>query len=92
MGFLSNRKNKRFNYTPRFYKGEGSPYEMKHKFDEYRSTIDPGKGIKGKFVNAINDFKSNPDQATNKRVLIIVLILIAICLLILEFDLSIFYS
>lgn len=92
MGFLSNRKNKRFNYTPRFYKGEGSPYEMKHKFDEYRSTIDPGKGIKGKFVNAINDFKSNPDQATNKRVLIIVLILIAICLLILEFDLSIFFS
>ena len=44
MGFK--RKIKKFDYQPRYYKGEGNPYEIKHKFDKFRSTIDPKKGIK----------------------------------------------
>ena len=32
---------KNFNYTPRHYQGssEGSPYEIKHKFDDNRKTL-----------------------------------------------------
>ena len=91
MGLLKAKKNKRYNYTPRYYKGEGSPYELKHKFDEYRKTVNPSKGIKGKFNDAFDDYK-NRDETVNKRVFIIVGILVLIFLFIIDFDLSIFYK
>ena len=37
MGFLK-RTNKKFDYQPRYYKGEGSPYKIEHKF-EYNERI-----------------------------------------------------
>ena len=42
MGFIKLRKNKKFSYTPRLYddKGEGNPFEIKHKFDDFRKTVD----------------------------------------------------
>ena len=49
MGFIK-RENKKFDYQPRYYKGEGNPYEFKHKFDEHRTTVGKSKGIKGKIV------------------------------------------
>ena len=91
MGLLKLRKNKRYNYTPRHYKGEGSPYELKHKFDEFRTTVGPQNGMKGKFNNAIDDYK-NPDKSINKRVLIIVGVLILLFLFLIDFDLSIFFD
>ena len=39
MGIFKTKKNKKYNYTPRFYKGERSPFEIKHKFDDQRVTI-----------------------------------------------------
>ena len=36
MGVLNTRKNKKYNYQPRYYKGDGSPFELKHKFDDFR--------------------------------------------------------
>lgn len=92
MGLLKTRKNKKFSYTPRYYKGEGSPYEIKHKFDEHRTTVGSNSGLKTKFNNAVNDFKHNPDKAADRRVLIIVGILVLIFLFIIGFDLSIFFS
>ncbi|NNC51181.1 MAG: riboflavin synthase subunit beta [Flaviramulus sp.] len=93
MGIFKLRKNKKFNYTPRYYddKGEGSPYEIKHKFDEFRKTVGSNKGIKSKFNDAIEDYK-NPDNAANKRILIIIAILVLVFLIIIDFDLSIFFS
>jgi len=91
MGIFKQRRNKKYSYQPRYYKGEGSPFELKHKFDEYRNTVGPPKGIKGKFNQAVDDYKYNPDQSANRRVLIIIGILIFIFLVIIEFDLSIFF-
>lgn len=91
MGILKIKKNKRYNYTPRYYKGEGSPFEVKHKFDEYRTTVNSAKGIKGKFNAALEDYK-NRDDSVNKRVYIILAVLVLIFLFIIDFDLSIFYS
>lgn len=92
MSIFKRRKNKKFNYTPRYYKGEGNPYEIKHKFDAYRRTLDNNVGLKGKFKNAWDDYKNVPDDTSaNKRTLIIVAILIFIFLLIIGFDLSIFF-
>ena len=90
MGFMKLKKNKKFNYQPRYYKGDGNPFELKHKFDEHRTSISPAKGIKGKFSAAINDYKHNPDDNVNKRVIIIVAVLILLFLFIIGFDLSIF--
>ncbi len=92
MGIFKQRKNKKYSYQPRYYKGEGSPFELKHKFDEYRNTVAPPKGIKAKFNQAVDDYKYNPDQSANRRVLIIIGILIFIFLVIIEFDLSIFFK
>ena len=84
------KKNKRYSYTPRFYKGEQSPFEIKHKFDDQRVTIEK-TNLKGKFTNAIDDLKTNPNTLANRRVSIIILILIFVFLWIIDFDLSIFF-
>ncbi|MDH7912956.1 riboflavin synthase subunit beta [Winogradskyella sp. SYSU M77433] len=90
MGLMKLKKNKKFNYKPRYYKGDGNPYELKHKFDDYRTTVNPAKGLKGKFNAAIDDYNHNRDENVNRRVLIIVGILVLLFLLIIGFDLSIF--
>jgi len=90
MGLMKLKKNKKFNYRPRYYKGDGNPYELKHKFDDYRTTVNPAKGLKGKFNAAIDDYNHNRDENVNRRVLIIVGILVLLFLLIIGFDLSIF--
>lgn len=93
MGIFGSRKNKKFEYTPRYYKGEGNPFELKHKFDDFRQTVGNNKGLKTKFNNAINDYKNVPDTVgANRRVLIIVGLLILLFLFIIDFDLSIFFS
>ena len=90
MGLMKLKKNRKYNYKPQYYKGDGSPYELKHKFDDQRTTVNPAKGIKGKFNAAIDDYNQNQDESVNKRVLIIVAILVFLFLLGIGFDLSIF--
>ncbi len=94
MSLLGKRKNKKFNYRPRYYEqeGEGSPFEMEHKFDKFRTTVGENKNLKGKFNTAWGDFRKSSDTNTRKRLWIIIVVLILIFLFIIEFDLSIFYA
>lgn len=94
MGILKLRKNKKYNYTPRYFddKGEGNPFEIKHKFDEHRKTIGDNKSFKTKLNNALDDFKNNRDKETDRRILIIIAILVLVFLFIIDFDVSIFFS
>lgn len=94
MGILKLRKNKKFSYTPRYYddKGEGSPYEIKHKFDEFRTTVGSNPGFKTKLNNALNELKNNKDKEASRRTLIIAAVLILVFLFIIDFDLSIFFT
>ncbi|WP_306461430.1 riboflavin synthase subunit beta [Winogradskyella ouciana] len=85
------KKNRKYNYKPRFYKGDGNPYELKHKFDDYRKTVNPPKGIKGKWNAALDEYQNDRDDNVNKRVLIIAAVLILLFLIIIGFDLSIFF-
>lgn len=91
MGLFKLRKNKKFNYTPRHYEGdgEGSPFEIKHRFDDQRKTVG-SSGLKTTFNNAMEDLNES-DPAVNRRVLIIAGILILVFLFIIDFDLSIFF-
>lgn len=90
MGFLR-RTNKKFDYKPRFYKGEGNPYKIEHKLDKFRKTAGKNKGLKSKFTDAVDDLKTK-DKPFNKTIIYIILILAFIFLYIIDFDLSIFFS
>lgn len=91
MGIFKVRKNKKYSYTPRHYKGEGNPYEIKHKFDDYRTTVGSNSGLKTKFISAWDDYRNNANKNANNRVLLVIAILVFIFLLIIGFDLSIFF-
>lgn len=90
MGLLGKRKNKQFSYQPRFYEGEGNPYEIRQKFDEFRVTIGSDRGLKTKFFKALTDFRKNQNQEANTRVVIIISVLVLLFLIIIDFDFSIF--
>lgn len=92
MGIFKTRQNKKFSYTPRHFddKGEGNPYEIKHKFDEYRKTVGSA-GLKTKFNNAMDDLKSPADKQSKRIIMIVSGILILLFLYIIDFDLSIFF-
>lgn len=94
MGLLKLKKNKKFSYTPRYFddKGEGNPYEIKHKFDEFRTTVGSNPGFKAKITNALDELKNNKDKEANRRILIIAGVLLLVFLFIIDFDLSIFFS
>lgn len=93
MGIIPHKKNKRYNYKPRYYKneGEGSPFEMKHKFDGFRKTVGAQGGIKSKFNSALDEIERAPNRSANRRIYIIIAILILLFLFIIDFDLSIFF-
>ena len=88
MGLFKLKKNKRFNYKPRFYKGVGNPFELKHKFEDQRTTVEKNN-LKKTFKIALNDLKSY--DITSLRIIIIVSFLLSLLFLfIIEFDLTIF--
>ena len=94
MGVIGKRKNKKFNYKPRHYEfdGEGSPFSMEHKFDQFRTTVGDNKGLKGKFKTAWSELRQTSDRKTSRRLIVIIAILVLLFLFIIEFDLSIFYA
>jgi len=94
MGLISKRKNKKYGYKPRHYEfdGDGSPFAMGHKFDQFRTTVGDNKGLKGKFKTALADLRSSSDKNANIRLFVIIAILVLLFLFIIDFDLSIFYA
>ena len=87
------KKNRRFNYTPRYYSGKsiGNIYDFDLKFYKYRNTSN------------INDFRDKWDaerikmrtrknRSISLRLIVIILLLAFISFYILGFDISIFYS
>ena len=90
MGFLRKRTNKKFDYKPRYYSGESNPYQIEHKFDQFRTTVGNDKSIKGKFKSAFEELKDKETRGNNKTLLIIIAVLVLIFLYIIDFDLSIF--
>lgn len=91
ISFYKSRKNKRYNYTPRYYKGKdtGNIYDFDSKFNKYRETtnaIDFGS----QWAEARRMSRNRGNREINKRVLIIILVLLLIFLWIIDFDLSIF--
>ena len=89
MGFLK-RTHKKFEYKPRYYQGEGNPYEFEHKFDQFRTTVGKNKSLKAKFTAAFDELKESRGKGVNKTLVITILVLVLVFLYIIDFDLSIF--
>ena len=89
MGLFKLKKNKRFNYKPRFYKGVGNPFELKHKFEDQRTTVEKNN-LKKTFKIALSDLKSY-DVKSFRIIIIVSVFLSLLFLFIIDFDLTIFY-
>lgn len=92
--FLKLRKNRAFDYNPRYYddNGEGNPYKIEYKFDQFRTTVGSPRGIKGKFKSAFADIRREGDHNMRIRMGIIIAILVFIFLYIIDFDLAILFG
>ena len=87
------RKNARYNYTPRYYKGKdtGNIYSFNSKFQKYKETtnaIDFGS----QWAEARSSSRNRGNREINTRVLIIFAVLVFIFLWIIGFDLTIFMT
>jgi len=85
------RKNRRYNYTPRYYKGkvEGNIYEFDSKFSKYRDSFN-SNDFGQQWKEARIQMRTRKNRSISIRLIIIVLILVFLSLYILEFDLNIF--
>lgn len=93
-GFIKLHRNKKFNYTPRYYEGK----EKKQNLYDFDSAIRSDRAT----VN-YNDYRAHWDEARkesrtrgnreiNSRLLIIIALLVFVFLIIIDFDLTIFTS
>jgi hypothetical protein len=92
--FSKLRKNKKYDYQPRFYdsQGQGNPFKIQHKLDQFRTTADGPGGLKTRWHRAMGDMRQQGDRYQQYRFWIILAILILIVLYILDFDLSVFLN
>ena len=85
------RKNRRYNYTPRYFDGKevNNIYDFDSKFSKYRETFnrnDFGQQWKSKRM----EMRVHGNRHFSIRLIIIISLLIFLVLYILDFDLSIF--
>jgi len=86
-------KNRRYNYTPRYYKGkeEGNLYEFDSKFAKYRDTYN-SNDFGQQWKDARFQTRTHKNRSISLRLVFIILVLVFVCLYILDFDISIFTS
>ncbi len=85
------KKNRRYNYTPRYYRGkqDSNPYDFDSKFYKYRENYNQNDfGHKWQEVRLKMRNRSN--RGNSSRLIIIIIILILGFLYVIDFDLSIF--
>ncbi len=86
------RKNSTFTYVPRYSeeKSDENLYKFDGKFLKYKNSAPPG--IRGEWGEARKASRTRGNREVNKRLLLILGILVVLVLWIFDFDLSIFYS
>lgn len=86
-------KNKRFNYTPRYYKGKTDVDESGYasKFDAYAESYS-SNDISGQWYQRRVDSRNRNNSGFNSTILILIAVFVLIFLFIIDFDLSIFFA
>ena len=93
VNFFKLSRNRRFNYTPRYYKGkeDASVFHSEGRLVNYRETFN--ENDRGKiWGDQRNRSRNRKNKELNKTLGLIIIILILIFLYIIDFDLSIFYN
>lgn len=87
------KKNRRFNYTPRYYSGksEVNIYDFDSKFYRYRETFN-ANDYREKWDIERLKMRTRKNRNISIRLLLIILLLTFISFYILDFDISIFYT
>ena len=85
------KNNRRYNYTPRYYKGKEKEnlYEFDSKFTKYRDTYN-SNDFGQQWKEARFQMRTRKNRSITLRLLLIILVLVFVCLYILDFDISIF--
>ncbi|MEC7658529.1 MAG: hypothetical protein VYB41_00380 [Bacteroidota bacterium] len=91
INFFKQRTNRRFNYTPRYYKGkkDENPYDFDSTFSKYRD-ITNSNDFGAHWQAARQQSRNRSNRGFSRLFFIILVSLILIALYILDFDLSIF--
>jgi len=86
------KKNKRYNYTPRYYNGKGSGniYNFDSKFSKYREIYNKND-FGSSWKEARFKMRSRGNRSFTPTLLVIILFLTFCFLYIIDFDLTIFY-
>ena len=86
------KKNKRYNYTPRYYKGksEGNIYDFDSKFSKYRGIFNENDFGK-QWQEVRLQMRAKKNRGLSSRLVLIILVLAFLSLYILDFDFSIFF-
>ena len=93
ISLLKLRKNRRYNYTPRYYSGKegGNPYDFDSKFSKYRDTYNQND-FGQQWQEARMKMRTRKNRRVSSRLVIVILILTLVFLYIIDFDLSIFIN
>ena len=85
------KKNRRFNYTPRYFKGkeQGNPYDFDSKFSKYRDTYNKND-LAHQWKEARLKMRIRSNRGFSLRLFIIISTLLLLFLYIMDFDFSIF--
>ena len=85
------RKNRRYNYTPRYYQGkeEGNLYEFDSKFSKYRDTFNRND-FGQQWKEARLQMRTRKNRSVSLRLLLILCALLFLSFYILDFDLTLF--
>ena len=85
------RKNRRYNYTPRYYQGkeEGNLYEFDSKFSKYRDTYNRND-FGQQWKETRMQMRTRKNRSISLRLLLIIFALLFLSLYILDFDLTLF--
>lgn len=93
INFFKQRSNRRFNYTPRFYKGkvDDNPYDFDSTFSKFRD-MSNSNDFGAQWQAARRESRNRSNGGFSRLFFIILAALILIVLFVLDFDLSIFKS
>ncbi|MEK9530078.1 MAG: hypothetical protein VWZ86_01285 [Flavobacteriaceae bacterium] len=91
LSFLKQRSNRRFNYTPRYFKGkkDANPYDFGSAFEQYRDTPNTND-FGAHWREARRASRTRGNRSFSPLLLIIIALLSLAALFVLDFDLSIF--
>lgn len=86
-------RNRRFNYTPRYYKGKEDidTKDYDTKFDAFADTYNKND-FSGQWHETRKQYRNRGNSGFNSTILILVALFVLIFLFIIDFDLTIFFS